>query len=296
VKNKSILYTLLCCLVLPNSAFAGGVGSCPSTYSNWSTSWHDAANYTSYKIKAPVEVFIGCPFDVTATVTDNRFPNNWVGGPWAIFDTYSASSGKVKNTLMQGSVNNEPGNIWTQNGQWQRIITQTYSGTPYDHKLEFSFKDMGTSAFSSTSGMSWTGGIIGNITLDPFLITVTPNVTFRTDQQSSTVISATIFNPSGTVLAYRWFEGATVLQASLPLDGSDNAPLNLASLSPLSAGTHTFTLEVTDGTSIATAPVAVLVTPPLNSGTVTAVPIMEGWWLLPGVLAGFGMYARRRKE
>jgi len=26
------------------------------------------------------------------------------------------------------------------------------------------------------------------------------------------------------------------------------------------------------------------------------VPVMEGWWLLPGLLAGIGLFARRRKE
>jgi len=26
------------------------------------------------------------------------------------------------------------------------------------------------------------------------------------------------------------------------------------------------------------------------------VPVMEGWWLLPGMLAGIGLFARRRKE
>lgn len=28
----------------------------------------------------------------------------------------------------------------------------------------------------------------------------------------------------------------------------------------------------------------------------TSVPVMEGWWLLPGMLVGFGIFARRRKE
>ena len=28
----------------------------------------------------------------------------------------------------------------------------------------------------------------------------------------------------------------------------------------------------------------------------TPVPVMDGWWLLPGILAGLGIFARRRKE
>ena len=35
-------------------------------------------------------------------------------------------------------------------------------------------------------------------------------------------------------------------------------------------------------------------TPPVNGGT--PVPVMNGWWLLPGMLAGLGIFARRRKE
>ena len=33
-----------------------------------------------------------------------------------------------------------------------------------------------------------------------------------------------------------------------------------------------------------------------TGGSGTPVPVMEGWWLLPGMLAGVGMFARRRKE
>ena len=32
-----------------------------------------------------------------------------------------------------------------------------------------------------------------------------------------------------------------------------------------------------------------------SGGTGTPVPVMDGWWLLPGMLAGFGIFARRRK-
>ena len=33
-----------------------------------------------------------------------------------------------------------------------------------------------------------------------------------------------------------------------------------------------------------------------GGGSGTPVPIMEGWWLLPGMLAGVGIFAHRRKE
>jgi len=33
-----------------------------------------------------------------------------------------------------------------------------------------------------------------------------------------------------------------------------------------------------------------------GGGSGIKVPVMEGWWLLPGMLAGIGIFARRRKE
>ncbi len=181
---------------------APALADCPTTYDNWSTSWQDAGPYTKYKLKAPKKVFIGCPFDVTATVTDSAFPNNWVGGPWSIYDTYSASSGKVTTKIAGSNVGGEGDNIWTSSGVWQRVVTQTYSGIPYDHRIEFSFLDMGDNPYASTSGHRWTGGIIGNTTVDPY-----------------------------------------------PPNGA---------------------------------------TPP------TVVPVMNAWWLLPGVLAGAALLARRK--
>lgn len=34
----------------------------------------------------------------------------------------------------------------------------------------------------------------------------------------------------------------------------------------------------------------------VGGGGGTQVPVMEGWWLVLGILAGLGMFARRRKE
>lgn len=39
-----------------------------------------------------------------------------------------------------------------------------------------------------------------------------------------------------------------------------------------------------------------LATTGLTSGGGTAVPVMEDWWMLPGMLAGVGIFARKRKE
>ena len=53
-------------------------------------------------------------------------------------------------------------------------------------------------------------------------------------------------------------------------------------------------IGVSDGSLSATLPAfSITVT---TSGGGTRVPVMEGWWLLPGMLAGIGIFARRRKE
>lgn len=41
---------------------------------------------------------------------------------------------------------------------------------------------------------------------------------------------------------------------------------------------------------------SIVVAPSGGSGGGTPVPVMEGWWLLPGMLAAVGAFARRRKE
>ena len=70
------------------------------------------------------------------------------------------------------------------------------------------------------------------------------------------------------------------------------------------AGTYSnIQISVSDGSLTAALPVFFITVAPLGgsddgtggSGGSTPVPVMEGWWLLPGMLAGVGMFARRRK-
>jgi hypothetical protein len=66
------------------------------------------------------------------------------------------------------------------------------------------------------------------------------------------------------------------------------------------AGTYgNIQISVSDGNGgSATLPsfsIIVAAAPPPPGGG-TPVPVMDGWWLVPGVLAGLGMFARRRKE
>jgi len=62
------------------------------------------------------------------------------------------------------------------------------------------------------------------------------------------------------------------------------------------AGTYNdIQISVSDGT-FTTLLSAFSITVPSSGSTGTPVPVMDGWWLLPGILAGFGVFARRRKE
>jgi hypothetical protein len=67
------------------------------------------------------------------------------------------------------------------------------------------------------------------------------------------------------------------------------------------AGTYNnIVISVSDGTATTSLPAfSLIVTAPGGgggTGSETPVPVMEGWWLLPGMLAGVGIFARRRKE
>lgn len=62
------------------------------------------------------------------------------------------------------------------------------------------------------------------------------------------------------------------------------------------AGTYNnIQISVSDGT-LTTLLSAFSITVASSGGTGTSVPVMEGWWLLPGMLAGVGIFARRRKQ
>ena len=116
----------------------------------WTQSWTDSYGQTTYSLEAPCKVYIGIPFNITATVTDNSYPDDWVGSNWAIKDNGS--------TITGGEA------ILTVAGLWQRIIQQTYSGAPEDHTLEFVFVDMGQGG----GAHGWNETLIGAVTVDPF--------------------------------------------------------------------------------------------------------------------------------
>ena len=75
------------------------------------------------------------------------------------------------------------------------------------------------------------------------------NITIDSSERTSTTLNGTATDTDSDSLTYKWLEGTTELQASTAVVGGA-APLS--SLSQLSLGAHTLTLEVDDGQSIAT--------------------------------------------
>jgi hypothetical protein len=55
-------------------------------------------------------------------------------------------------------------------------------------------------------------------------------------------------------------------------------------------------ISVNDGTLTTSLPAFSITVGSSGGGGGTPVPVMDGWWLLPGMLAGIGMFVRRRKE
>jgi hypothetical protein len=233
---KCILFVVFATLSLTMPAFAVCTPG-----SSWTAAWTDSFGQTTYTLEAPCKVYIGIPFNMTATVTDSTYPDSDVGFAWAIKDNGSTIAGGGFNW------------ITLVNGQWQRVLANTYTGDPIDHLLEFKFTDMGEGA-----GAHWWGSnLIGAVTVDPFppvanappTVDAGPAVYIASKNQNATIIQGAASDADGNFLSYRWLEGAAEVQPSRPVGVSGAAPFDLATLPPLSIGTHTFTLEVSDGTA-----------------------------------------------
>lgn len=98
-------------------------------------------------------MFIGQTFDITATVKDQiYYPDSDVGFGWAVKD---------EGTIIAGGGFNW---ITTASGQWQRTISQMYTGTPINHLIEFTFSDLG----QGSGAHYWAENLIGETTVDPY--------------------------------------------------------------------------------------------------------------------------------
>lgn len=184
--RHSIIVLAIVSLSLATISATAAFADCPDG-SNWTASWTDSFGQTTYTLQAPCKAYIGIPFTITATASDAAYPNDDVAYPWYITDNGSTIAGSSHSW------------ITTANGQWQKVVFQTYSGTPINHTIQFNFNDLGTGA----SGHGYSNNLVGSVTVDPY-------------------------------------------------------------------------------------------PPSTPAQTITPVPIMEGWWLVPGALAGLGLLYRRR--
>lgn len=233
------------------TSFTLTYGDCPPG-TNWTAVYTDNAGETIYTITAPCKVYVGEEFDITATVTDTDNPNAYVAFRWGIFDN---------GTLLRGT---ERFNwLKVTDGQWQTTYVQKYTELIENHLIEFRFTDLG-------EGMSphhWGPGLIGNITVDPYPpssnnppeVNAGLDILLESQDQSITTIYGRASDIDGDLMTYRWLADDIEIQGPIIVDSSGNIPLPLGILSPLSLGTHIFTLEISDGKDIATDDVRVCI-------------------------------------
>lgn len=78
------------------------------------------------------------------------------------------------------------------------------------------------------------------------------NMSVKSVDLSSTIVRGMATDPDSTALTYRWLEGTTILLDWQPVGPGGEAVLNLGSITPLSIGDHTLTVEVSDGEATST--------------------------------------------
>jgi len=143
------LFLLSIVLVLLSSQIVLAVCT-PGT--NWTTSWTDPLNQTTYTLEAPCKVYLTVSFDIVATVTDNTHSDSDVAVMWSIIDNGTAIVGSGFNWLA------------VADGKWTQTFTQTYTGIAIDHTIEFAFTDLGNGA----GAHSYASSVIGDLTVDPY--------------------------------------------------------------------------------------------------------------------------------
>ncbi|MEE8575131.1 MAG: hypothetical protein V3T30_06940 [Thermodesulfobacteriota bacterium] len=245
----------------------------------WQDSFADGSpSETRYRLEAPCKVNLGDTFYVVAKVHDPYWIYHWyLAYNWSIEDTYYELSDTTYSNpiqtvvLMSGSVLYVERDIYWN---WKRRARVVYSGsTAYNHIFEFKFRDLGHGA-GGHWGSEWVdGSIIGGTTLDPIktedntppVADAGADTNFASEDQNLTVINGLATDADGEALSYRWLEGGTLLYGPAAVNVAGGAPLDLSFISPLSIGTHTLSLEVTDGIDTATDTVVVNVsnTPPV---------------------------------
>ncbi len=242
---------------------------------DWTVSWFDTVysggdpdphTETTYTITAPCKVFFDTDFDITITADDNETANasaDTVAMLWALKDYPQTSGGSE--TLLGGGWNYLDLDTDTDSSgytdHWERTYTQRYTDIVEDHFIEFSFKELG----SRGGAHNWSAQLMGCITVDPLPPTTNEppvadagaDITINSEDQSLTIVNGSATDADGDSLSYRWLEEGVELQGYAGVGAGGEAPLDLATLSPMTIGGHTLTLEVTDNIEIVTDTVVV---------------------------------------
>lgn len=252
----NVVTRLAVAVVLVAAAFDSALAQACPEGSLWERTWTDSWGQTTYRISAPCKVYVTIPFDVVLTVTDSVHPNTSVGALWSIVDNGAVIEGGGFNW------------IDTVAGQWSRVKTITYTGAPIDHTIEFRFKDLG----QGMGAHGFANVLIGALTVDPYppspnaapVADAGPDRTLARGAVATSFLEGVAADDDGDALTYRWLLGDGEVMSSRPVESSGAAPLALAGLD-LAAGSHLFTLEVSDGLEVAQDSVVVTVTvPPPN--------------------------------
>jgi hypothetical protein len=85
----------------------------------------------------------------------------------------------------------------------------------------------------------------------PPLADAGPNLTLDSSGRSAAYVCGHTADADGDAVLFRWIQGALALSAWQPAGAGGEACLSLASVGSLQNGTHTLTLEATDGTATA---------------------------------------------
>jgi len=223
-------------------------------------------------------------FSITVTAA-NQAPSI-SGSP-----TTSTSTGTAYNFTPSGSdadgntltysINNKPS--WASfNSNTGALTGTTVAGTFSNIQISVSDGSLTTSlpAFSITitaaaNHAPTISGTPGTTDIAGTYYSFTPSAS---DQDGNPLTFSISYIPSGA-----FFNTATGTLSGIPAAGTYN----------------NIVISVSDGTATTSLPAFDLMVTAPGGGTGgggTPVPVMEGWWLLPGMLAGVGIFARRRKE
>lgn len=217
-------------LLSPGLAAAETCPDKPAAYPDgpyWTATWIDDREETVYALRAPCKVYVGQTYPIVATVKDQANPNGWVATSWKITDNGALVGGGGFNVIA------------TTGGQWTQTFWVRYDVLIEEHRLEFAFTDLG----SGSGSHWWKGGLVGDVTLDPYPTNAAPvldpvgEIAAREREEVTLQLVAT--DPdAGDTITY-WADG-------LPDGATLDPDTGLFRWTPTEEGTYTVDFYATD--------------------------------------------------